>query len=408
MKTVRLLLFALFSCIIIMSCTSDNKYLSYEEIQQSKMDVAFVQSVLGTTDVSQIKNNTWGFNNVVTTRSVNKPDNMWGTSQYPYVKPDNIIEDEKAKVEEAFSKVYDNSANYQNIPVWDAFTIQHVSSIGNGRGHMDYIKVNGEHIYDFNAGYSDNIDLITNSKPTNFAYHNSLDDKEYSNWIALNIDGNWYVGFDYESNGQDIDKQIAPDHIYNDWIIKVAPGKMYFDAILIVEDVLGNSSLIQGTDFDYNDVVIGLQLKNKNNPNEDINGDKEYKLYILNVGASYDLYISRSNNYYDGVEIHDVTGIGKGTYGDATVKEPVYIGEYIMNLSAPYAGLQANPKLFSVHNNTHIQLVNNTESCHAPSVICIKENCNSFVWCKERTNIVSTYPNFAGYAKGTIWNDWWK
>jgi hypothetical protein len=38
------------------------------------------------------------------------------------------------------------------------------------------------------------------------------------------IDGQYYVGFDFEATGDNPNQQETRDYIFNDWIIKICPG----------------------------------------------------------------------------------------------------------------------------------------------------------------------------------------
>ena len=105
-----------------------------------------------------------------------------------------------------------------------------------------------EHINNFNSGnntttYTDEqsgyvykgTTLMTNMDSENidaqhqFAYHNSVDSKNHFEYIIIEIDGSYYVCFDFYAThpkGQDANKNmdVERDFIYNDWIVKISPA----------------------------------------------------------------------------------------------------------------------------------------------------------------------------------------
>ena len=62
-----------------------------------------------------------------------------------------------------------------------------------------------------------------------FAYHNSVDSKYHYEYIIVEVDGSYYVCFDFYAThpkGQEANKNmdVERDHIYNDWIVKISPA----------------------------------------------------------------------------------------------------------------------------------------------------------------------------------------
>ena len=167
----------------------------------------------------------------------------------------------------------------------------HTSEVIGGE-HMDYLAAKGdgyiasdrEHFYNFNLANSSHgqkgMMLIYDSSTQNFAYYNSYqadgDCTIWDHYRLVNLHGNWYVGFDFESVGAG-DKNIPRDHRYNDWIVKIIPGKGTIgDEETIIEtdeeteeqlrtisrrvlcEDLGNTY-----DFDFNDLVFDVTYEGK-------------------------------------------------------------------------------------------------------------------------------------------------
>ena len=110
-----------------------------------------------------------------------------------------------------------------------------------GGDKMDYLVAYGEnysagdaeHFYNFNGSNfssgNGGMMLIYDSNTKNFAFHNSWMANStaatmWDHFRLVELHGNYYVGFDFESIGE-YDKNIPRDHIYNDWIVKIIPGE---------------------------------------------------------------------------------------------------------------------------------------------------------------------------------------
>lgn len=115
-----------------------------------------------------------------------------------------------------------------------------------GGSHMDYLyawdpsKSALDHINNFNTSAPsregsglNNMQLMQNSSTETFGFHESFnsDNQRYyyeknRNWVikAIPVDGVWgyYVGFDYESHGNQ--GQYDPDGFFDDRIVKIVPG----------------------------------------------------------------------------------------------------------------------------------------------------------------------------------------
>jgi hypothetical protein len=169
------------------------------------------------------------------TRAVNPNSNEWTNV------PSIITQSEIDKVVEEFSKPGQDTQ--ESLVNWTEFYVQHVYG---AHSNMDWlcsyadkelrviswypyeeelVDVEGydDHIYNFNATYG-SIQLMYNSTTKRFGYHNSLDSKMHYNYMMKCIDGQYYVGFDFEATGDNPNQQETRDYIFNDWIIKICPG----------------------------------------------------------------------------------------------------------------------------------------------------------------------------------------
>ena len=218
-------------------------------------------------------------NSRMTTRGVDVNGNLWYKN---WQRPTNVTETERAKVIEEFSKKREGVKNTLQV-TWTNFWVQQVykgettymdgysQDIGKGSDHMNHLLVfntlkeevvswwpyevkyteyegSYEHINNFNSGdnqttYTDDetheqyigTTLMTNMKSDGrdeqFGYHNSTDSKDHYEYIILEIDGSWYIGFDFYAThpeGQDANRNmdVERDWVFNDWIVKVCPAKM--------------------------------------------------------------------------------------------------------------------------------------------------------------------------------------
>lgn len=114
-------------------------------------------------------------------------------------------------------------------------------------------QIHYEHINNFNNGNNQTVYTEDGNSPVNpgaqyfgttlmtgmdsenvdaqhqFGYHNSVDSKNHFEYIIIEIDGNYYVCFDFYAThpkGQDANKNmdVERDWIFNDWIVKISPA----------------------------------------------------------------------------------------------------------------------------------------------------------------------------------------
>ena len=361
----------------------------------------------------------WGFgtaSSVKAVRGVDANANEWGT----YVNVPDPLTDAQIQV---VSKWFREHKTPEGIAVnWSDFFAQQVSSVnesdnenyveGNGHGHMDYLTCgeNNEHIYNFNNGtcsvngnvcyaldpdeskdmnnrklyHSDRIQYMVNSSTSKFGYHNSLDSKDYDDYVIIpgdmidpSVAGMYFVGFDYQANGQNANQQVKLDGYYNDWIIKITPG-IYKGAYRIIVEDLGDTD-----DFDFNDVVFDVVFRDVT------------IITLQAVGGTMPLYIQVED---EKKEVHELFGVSSSTMVNtgSVSKAPV-----IFRLPLPSSNPSSNS---SSKNHADVQILVNDGT----AVYYLKADCGkapqkilvptTYEWTKERESIDTKYPAFAEWV----------
>lgn len=331
----------ILSLLLTISCSND--FPGYSGIPTENFIEGFI-SEYGIPD----SQHTWGFDVSDITRSADVNSNMWTW------RPDDITEVERIKVVNYFK----STKNPISIDVnWINFFVQHVYS---GHGNMDQLRCNdNDHINNFNAT-NGSIMKMVNTASTKFNYHNSLDSKYHYEYVIQQIDGNYYVGFDFCATGQNPNQQEAADGYFDDWIVKITPA---YDKMIIAEDLGAEAS-----DFDYNDVVFG------------VDGNV---VTLLAAGGTLPLII-------DGIEVHNAFGVSTNVMVNTFNYyecPPVQfkIGYYNNIKDIPITVLKKG----NIHSIPYFT--------GKPSAkICVDHN---FVWCKERVPIHEMYPLFTEYVK---------
>lgn len=210
------------------------------------------------------------------TRSSNVNGNEWYMT---WDRPTNVTDAEIEKVKEAFSKpIYEENSIHID---WNNYWVQQVYkgeshyTAGNGGDVLGSDQMNHllaysskeeevvcwypyetklvdktgdpyEHINNFNHGsnntvYTDNetqekyygTTLMTNMYAegivNQFGYHNATDSQNHFEYYIMEIDGYYYIGFDFSAKapaGQEANTNmnVERDHIYNDWIVRICPA----------------------------------------------------------------------------------------------------------------------------------------------------------------------------------------
>lgn len=210
------------------SCSSDDSI--YPPIEKVKTRSSSLEILVG---------NMRGFQ--TTTRGCDVAGNMWSNV------PDYPTDKEKADV-----MAYIAANSDKNIEVtawnWQYYFIQHVDGAHrkyeyedwnhswhrdiDGTASMEFMQVmeysgNWQHVYNFNAGKCDNSATHNCSLMTN-GFKDAKTLNEYSSstidaWRLYEFNGNFYIGFDFSAKKGD--GEIKGDGIYDDWVVKIIPGK---------------------------------------------------------------------------------------------------------------------------------------------------------------------------------------
>ena len=214
-------------------------------------------------------------------RAANVNGNQWYQN---WDRPTNVTEEEIAKVLAAVAEPREGAKNDIHID-WNNYWVQQVytgeatytdgngSNIGTGSSHMNQLlaytdKVREqtgwwpeetfelrdkreyenpyEHVNNFNSGdnttvYTDDVtgekfygttlmtDMYAEGIIDQFGYSNTTDSKIHYEYIIIEVDGSYYICFDFYAThpeGQEANKNmdVERDWIFNDWIVKISPA----------------------------------------------------------------------------------------------------------------------------------------------------------------------------------------
>ena len=351
------------------------------EYVTNKYNTAFVQ-----TFGQPAPNQTWGFSESANTRTTQPESNMW--ESWGYVVPNAITADEITEVKKVFDKK--GEASYESLVDWDCFFVQHV--YGN-HGNMDYlcsylpegkeetiypdwnnwqptvVTNYDDHIFNFNAT-SGSIQLMVESSTQRFGFHSSQDSQMHYWFRMEEINGAYYVGIDYEATGQWDNQKEARDFIYNDWVIKIVPGKGSTPPANNVRIMVEDLSASSGTDFDFNDAVFDVNI---------VNGNAECILQA--AGGILPLKI-------EGYEVHQLFGEPEQE------KYPmINTGAGPTHAPVPFTLTgKSNPKDIHIYVNKDGNWIEISANKGQPaSKIATWQN---KAWCTERQPISERYPGF--------------
>lgn len=182
----------------------------------------------------------FGGNKIVGTRACDVSGNQWGAEM-----PEYPTDEEKAGI---LDYVRNNPGASVEWPGYTCFYVQHVISAHNkysykdwnnalhdnidGSTHLNELQIkenngNYTHVNNFNEGKCDNA-VTHNSALMTEGFqgartHESYGGANVDNWKLFYWNGNYYLGIDYKMVKGD--GKIDPDGIYDDWIVKIIPGK---------------------------------------------------------------------------------------------------------------------------------------------------------------------------------------
>ena len=182
----------------------------------------------------------FGGNKIAGSRGCDVNGNMWGAEM-----PEYPTEEEKAGILDYVRK---NPGASVEWPGYTYYFVQHVISAHNkysykdwnnalhdnidGSTHLNELQIkenngNYTHVNNFNEGKCDyavthNSALMTEGFQ-GARTHESYGGANVDNWRLFYWNGNYYLGIDYMMVKGD--GKIDPDGIYDDWIVKIIPGK---------------------------------------------------------------------------------------------------------------------------------------------------------------------------------------
>lgn len=182
----------------------------------------------------------FGGKKIVGTRACDVSGNLWGAEM-----PEYPTDEEKAGI---LDYVRNNPGASVEWPGYTCFYVQHVISAHNkysykdwnnalhdnidGSTHLNELQIkenngNYTHVNNFNEGKCDNA-VTHNSALMTEGFqgartHESYGGANVDNWRLFYWNGNYYLGIDYMMvNGSG---KIDANGIYDDWIMKIIPGK---------------------------------------------------------------------------------------------------------------------------------------------------------------------------------------
>lgn len=370
-------------------------------------------------------NHQWGFGSIVVENStpqtrVSVPNaNQWGVDPYYLNVPKPLTQNQKDFVTNWFTK----TKNPSGVAVsWTDYFAQQVSSTENGR-HMDALYDNGEdknnHVYNFNSGncgetnvqgkdgqWTDRIMFMQGQSTRSFSYHESIGEKTWydhyvivpgevidpSNSLAENGESIWgmyFLGFDYEAFKEEgSSDNIKRDWYFNDWIIKITPGIVYYPSpVRIMAEDLGAIG-----DFDFNDVVIDVYLYY----NQYYHGN-DYGIIVLQAaGGTMPLYIEANPNE-PRHEVHEEFGVLTtqivNTEGGTgySVSRPTAMWRF-----KPTSDNPIDIKLIVDNTKENIRYEIGSKVGIAPGKFAVP---TTVKWSPECINIKTTYPKFTEWVE---------
>ncbi len=205
---------------------------------------------------------------------------------------------------------------------WDATTGQWINTTfdHNKANDMDYLRcwsleTEGwsDHILDFNAAQGWGWQMTQGTLNAILITYTDIDRWTYgcsdgSSWphdkyYIVHLKGEdyegWYMGMDFESDGENTRSRIYADGICNDWIIKISDiGNMITSVKFRVmcEDLGGTF------DMDFNDIVYDVEFSSQGVLTVTMQAEGG----TLPIRMQYGDYVLKKNNKED---IHDICGI---------------------------------------------------------------------------------------------------
>lgn len=185
----------------------------------------------------------FGGNKIVGTRGCDVSGNMWGD-----IMPKYPTKEEEAGILDYVRK---NPGASVEWPGYTCYFVQHVISAHNkygytdkngaqhndidGSEHLNLLQIkdnngNYTHVNNFNSGKCDNAATHNAALMTDMTQgfqgaraHDSYGNTDVDNWRLYYWNCNYYLGIDYKMVKDD--GKIEPDGTYDDWIVKIIPGR---------------------------------------------------------------------------------------------------------------------------------------------------------------------------------------
>ena len=418
------------------SCNHESDWVNPNS--QGQKEATFASDFNSTFNVNEndYTNHNWGMNIVplidLTMSGAcgsNPIGNQWADNGYIVLQA--ITDAEREAVLAVFNQVGD--ASYTSLVDWNDFFVQQVYkgekhyTAGNngdvlGSDHMDWLCTVAnqkaeviswwpykeeivpctpydDHMFDFNNSNSNDYGgrmLMINSNTNKFGYHNTEDSKVHYEFRMEKINGNYYVGFDFYGNGNNPNQQIERDYIYNDWIVKIVPGKgtptPNIDKVRVMCEDLGTAH----SDFDYNDVVFDVIFyKNGSTYTAEITLQAAGGTLPLTVGG-VEVH-NKFGGYPITTMINTNSSVGDHVDGVAPVTYTVTLDGN--NFSNAHEAINALPVI--VNNNG--SLVRLTTNPGRPAEMFAVPVGTS--WANERVSIKDRYPMFVDWItdSSVIW-----
>ena len=418
------------AALALASCSHDDIQFAQPPVNPNPTKAEQYQTAFVSTFGVPAATQTWGFNqggvmSAPGRRSAQPNSNQWGTtddnSKYlDYPKPADITPEEREAVLAVFSQP--GKEHYEPLVNWSRFFVQQVycgpegykmtqlaCKDPNGHEETQYLwsAERGNYtitttsyldeVNNFNEGkYSGNAEqgcmLMWYSSTTDWSYKSTQGGGQRFHYFRMEkINGNYYVGLDFASERQasaNANEEFDRDLIYNDWIVKIVPGKgesvpvdeVIEEGMIICED-LGNIG-----DFDFNDAVFYAKIWS--------NGTTE--ITLLAAGGTLELSVA-------GKEVHEALlgaeNAKKGdvykminTGADATAKPYTFeVTGYTRLIDIPVVVKQKG----AAGDVTSYEL--SAQRGMAPQKICVPKG---FKWCKERKSLAETYSGFKAWTTG--------
>lgn len=289
--------------------TSCQEYLPFDD---HDLTVQTYEKDFVSTFGKPAENHQWGFvqqpiidYSAGQTRACLTNSNLWNKN-FGLDVPVPLTADQKTVV----TKWFEEHQNPSSITInWADYFVQQVSSsqYGNNMNHM----CDGDtHIERFNSGKgsSTNVEMADGTvwydeiiymhdQPYNdFSYYESFGSTLMKNHYVLvlgstidpqnehGLAGMFFLGFDYEAQGQNDNQKIARDYFFNDWIVKITPANSQFNSdnriVRVLCEDLGNDD----ADFDYNDIVFDVSFIKED-------GIPKAKITIQAVSGTLPIYV---------------------------------------------------------------------------------------------------------------------